>query len=72
MTHADTANRLWLSAGGVLRTAAFIGRGVSIELEAGISAPVFKRKFFATTPSNVVAETPTVSPLVGIGLTFAL
>jgi hypothetical protein len=72
MTHSDTANRLWLSAGGVVRTTAFMGRGVSLELEAGISAPVFKRKFFATTPSNVMAETPTISPLVGIGLTFAL
>ena len=72
VTHTSTVDRLWLSAGGAVRTSAFIGRGLSLELEAGVSAPLLKRRFFATVPSNVVAETPTVSPLVGIGLTYGL
>ena len=72
VTHTNSVDRLWLSAGGVLRAAAFLGRGLSLELEAGISAPFFKRRFFATIPSNVVAETPAISPVVGLGLTYGL
>ena len=72
LTHTSTVDRLWLSAGGAVRTSAFIGRGLSLDLEAGVSAPLLKRRFFATVPSNVVAETPTVSPIVGIGLTYGL
>lgn len=71
VTHVDTVDRSWLSAGLTVRTAAFLGRGFSLELEGGISAPLVKRRFFATVPSNVVAETPTISPIVGIGLTYA-
>lgn len=71
VTHVDTVDRSWLSAGLTVRTAAFLGRGFSLELEGGISAPLVKRRFFATVPSNVVAETPTISPIVAIGLTYA-
>jgi hypothetical protein len=71
VTHPSNVDRLWLSAGGGLRTAAFLGRGVSLELEAAITAPLLKRSFYTTMPSNVVAETPRISPLVGIGLAFA-
>ena len=71
VTHVSTVDRSWFSAGLTVRTAAFLGRGFSLELEGGISAPLVKRRFFATTPSNVVAETPTISPIVGVGLTYA-
>jgi hypothetical protein len=67
----DTANRSWLSAGLTIRAAAFLGHGFSIGLEGGIHLPVLKRRFFATTPNNVVAETPGVSPIVGLDLTYA-
>jgi hypothetical protein len=70
MTHAGTVDRLWLSAGLTIRVAAFLGRGFSLELEGGINAPLVKRRFYATVPSNVVAETPTLSPVVGIGPTY--
>jgi hypothetical protein len=72
VTHPSSVDRLWLSAGGVLRTAAYLGQGVSLELEGGITAPLVKRRFYATTPSNLVAETPGISPIVGLGLTFGL
>jgi hypothetical protein len=68
--HPSTADRFWLSTGLTVRAAAFIGRGFSLELEGGISAPLIKRRFFASMPSNVVAETPTISPIVGVGLTY--
>jgi hypothetical protein len=72
VTHVASVDRSWLSAGMTLRAAAFLGRGFSLELEGGITAPLLKRRFFATVPSNVVAETPTISPIVGIGLTYGL
>ncbi|HEY5284120.1 MAG TPA: hypothetical protein VIM14_15110 [Polyangia bacterium] len=70
LTHTNTANRLWLSAGGTLRAAALLGHSLSFELEAGFTAPLLKRRFYATVPSDVVAETPTISPMVGVGLTY--
>jgi hypothetical protein len=71
VTHVSTVDRFWLSAGLTVRMAAFLGRGFSLELEGGITAPLLKRRFFATVPSHVVAETPVISPLVGLGLTYA-
>ena len=71
-THTNTVNRLWLSGGGTLRIGAFLGGAISFELEGGVSAPLLKRRFFLTQPTNVVAETPTISPIVGIGLTYGL
>jgi hypothetical protein len=71
VNHVNTVDRSWLSAGLTVRVAAFLGRGFSLELEGGISAPLVKRRFFDTTPSNVVAETPIISPTVGVGLTYA-
>ena len=72
VNYPRTVDRPWLSAGGTLRTAAYLGHGLSLELEAGVSASLLKRRCYATTPSNVVAETPRVSPVVGLGLTFGL
>jgi hypothetical protein len=71
LNHVNTVSHSWLSAGLMIRTAAFLGRGLSIELEGGINVPVLKRRFFATAPDNVVAETPGVSPIVGLALTYA-
>lgn len=70
VTHASTVDRFWLSAGGTVRMAALLGAGLSLELEAGVSAPLRKRRFFVTVPTNVVAETPTISPIVGMALTW--
>jgi hypothetical protein len=72
MTRAETADRSWLSAGASLRAAAWLGAGFALELEAGVTAPLLKRRFFATQPGNVIAETPTLAPVVGLGLTYGL
>jgi hypothetical protein len=72
LTHVGTVDRYWLSAGLTARMAAFLGHGISLELEGGATMPLVKRRFFATVPSNVVAETPTLSPVVGIALTYGL
>ncbi len=70
LDHVNTVNRFWLSAGLTIRLAALLGRGFAIEIEAGLDVPVLKRRFFASSPDNVVAETPRVSPLVGVGLMY--
>ena len=71
LNHVNTTSRAWLSAGLTVRTAVFLGRGFSIGLEGGITLPILKRRFFASAPDNVVAETPDVSPIVGLDLTYA-
>jgi len=72
LTHTNSAERLWLSAGGTLRIAALLGRSISLELEAGFSALILKRRFFVTVPTDVVAETPSISPVIGVGLALGL
>ena len=63
---------LWLSTGVVARTAVNLGRGFSLDLEAGVSAPFFKRAFYTTLPSHVVEKTSTISPVAGVGLAYGL
>lgn len=72
MTRAETANRSWLSAGISLRASAWLGAGFALELEGGLAASLLERRFFATQPSNVIAETPAFAPVVGLGLTYGL
>ena len=71
VTHVSNVDRSWISAGLTLRMAAFLGHGLYLGLEGGVTAPLLKRRFYATSPSNVVAETPTFSPIVGLALTYA-
>ncbi len=72
LTYTSTADRFWLSAGATLRIAAFLGAGLSLALEGGASLVLLERRFYVTVPGNVVAETPTFSPVVGLGLTYGL
>jgi hypothetical protein len=71
MTVVDSATRFWLSAGATLRAAIALGVGFSVELEGGLSAPFFKRRFWISMPANVIAETPSISGIVGLALTYA-
>jgi hypothetical protein len=70
LTHENSVNRLWLSAGLTLRLLATLGHGVSLRLEGGFQSPLIRRRYFVTVPSNVTAETPKISPVVGLGLTY--
>jgi hypothetical protein len=65
-------SRVWLSAGALVRGGAGLGAGFTLELEAGIDAPLLHRQFITTTPLETVAETPPVSLLVGITLSRRL
>ena len=68
----SSVNLLWLSAGVVARTTVHLGRGFSLDLEAGVTAPFFKREFYTTLPSHVVEKTSTISPGAGVGLDYGL
>ena len=68
----SSVDLLWLSAGVVARTSVHLGRGFSLDLEAGVSAPFFKREFYTTLPSHVVEKTSTMSPVAGVGLDYGL
>lgn len=72
LSHPESVGRSWWSAGGLLRATAPLG-AVAFELEAGISAPLYRRRFVVgQDQAVVVGETPTASALVGVGLTAAL
>jgi hypothetical protein len=68
--HTYDVGHPWLGAGAVLHLSTYIGDGLSADLDGGISAPLFKRRYYSTTPDNVVGETPSVSPLVSLGLSY--
>lgn len=70
LTHEKRVDRLWLSTGLALRALVSLGHGLSLRLEGGFQLPLYRRRYFATLPSNVIAETPTISPVVGLGLTY--
>ena len=66
----SSVDLLWLSVGAVARTAVRLGRGFSLDLEVGVSAPFLRREFYTTLPSHVVEKTPTLSPMAGLGLNY--
>ena len=72
VTNPRSASHSWFAGGALLRGAADLGAGFSLELEAAVDAPLFHRQFFTTTPLETVADTPPVSLLVGIGLSRRL
>jgi hypothetical protein len=61
---------LWLSAGAVVRMTVLLGRGLSLDLEAGVSVPFVRREFYTTVPSHVVEKTPAISPVAALGLAY--
>lgn len=69
-TYTYTVDHLWLGAGGVLHLSAFIADGLAVDLDGGISAPLFKRRFYSTTPAKIVGETPNISPIISLGLSY--
>jgi hypothetical protein len=66
----SSVDLLWLSAGALVRAAVLLGRGFSLDLEVGASAPFIRREFYTTLPSHVVEKTPTISPMAGLGLVY--
>ncbi|MFO7179093.1 MAG: hypothetical protein DIU78_010370 [Pseudomonadota bacterium] len=67
-----SALRSWWSAGALARAGAPIGSGVSLEIELGMSVPLFRRRFITTLPEELVGESPTLSTLASVGLSLEL
>jgi len=67
-----SVGRSWWSAGALVRAGAHFGGGFALELEAGATVPLVERRFTITTPERTVGETPTVAPVVTLGLSRAL
>jgi hypothetical protein len=72
VTNPQSATRSWWSVGALLRVAARLGGGFSLELDAGLSVPLVERRFVFTTPERTVGETPTIAPMVGLGIARVL
>lgn len=70
LTQEERVSRPWLSMGLSLRSLVSLGRGLALQVEGGFQVPLLRRRYFATLPSNVIAETPTLSPVVGVSLTY--
>jgi hypothetical protein len=70
VARTSSVDLLWLSAGAAVRTAVHLGRGFSLELEAGVSAAFLRREFYTTLPSHVVEKTATISSLASLGLAY--
>jgi len=72
LTNPNSVGRSWWSAGAILRAGAHLGAGFSLELEAGVAFPLIGREFTTRTPERTVGETPTVAPMVALGLSRSL
>jgi hypothetical protein len=72
VSNPQSVERSWWSVGALLRVAARLGWGFSLELEAGLSVPLIERRFIFTTPERTVGETPTIAPIVGLGIARVL
>jgi hypothetical protein len=72
LTNPRSVGRTWWSAGAMLRLGAHIGADFTVELEAGASVPIVGRRFTSSSPDRTVGETPTISPMVALGLSRSL
>jgi hypothetical protein len=68
-----TVDRWWGSAGALVHLTALLGRGLMLDLEAGVDFPVVTRRFITTTVTNQpVGATTSVSPTLSLGLSHGL
>jgi len=72
VAHPESVLRSWWSVGGLARASASVGTGVDLELELGMSAPLFRRRFITTLPEELVGQTPALSTLASVGLSLEL
>jgi len=66
----DSAVRSWWSAGALARASADLGSDVAVELEAGASVPLLRRRFVIDAPPRQVGETPAISALLALGASY--
>lgn len=67
-----SAGRSWWSLGGAIRASAALGAGFFLNLDVGVSVPLIRRRFIITQPLATLGETPWVSALAGLGISYPL
>ena len=70
--HPNTVGHSWWSVGALLRAGAHFGGGFALELEVGATVPLVERRFYLDTMDHPVGNTPTIAPVVALGLSRAL
>ncbi len=70
ITYSHPVSRSWWSVGALLNLTISAGRGWAVEPEIGVNVPLARRKFVTTYPREQVGETPWVSVLGGVGLSY--
>ena len=65
-----TVDRAWWSAGIDLQIAFLLGRGVVFESALAATVPLVRHRYYASSPDQVITETPAVSPLLRLGLGY--
>ncbi|XXX73232.1 hypothetical protein WMF30_36845 [Sorangium sp. So ce134] len=68
LSHPRSAVRSWWSAGVLARGAVALGGGTALEIEAGAAVPLVRRRFTIALPTEVVGETPVISPMAAVGI----
>jgi hypothetical protein len=69
--HSSSVTRSYYSLGGSLIGGAALGKSWSAELTVGFAVPLVRRRFVVLEPHRQVAETPSMSAIGGLGLTYA-
>ena len=72
ISNPSSARRSWWSVGALLRIGAHLGGGLALELEAGATIPIVERRFYIDTMDTTVGQTPTIAPVIALGLSLAL
>jgi hypothetical protein len=71
VAHSSSVSRSYFALGGTLVGAAALGKGWAAELSLGFAIPMVRRRFVVLEPRTQVAETPSMSALGGVGLTYS-
>jgi hypothetical protein len=72
ISNPSSARRTWWSMGALLRAGAHLGGRFALELEAGATVPLVARRFYIGSPDTTVGKTPTIAPVIALGLSVAL
>ena len=72
LTDPNSVSRRWWSVGALARASMALGRGFFVELEAGLQAPLARRRFATTTPERTVGETPALCTITTIGISRSM
>jgi len=72
ITNPSSAHRSWWSVGALLRAGAHLGGGFALELEVGATHPLVERQFYIGSRDTTVGKTPTIAPVIALGLSLAL